>query len=346
MPVKRILITTAQVPFTRGGAELLAEGLRDALQSRGYTVDLISIPYSWQPHERIAESALAWRMLDLTQVGGEPVDLLIATKFPSYVARHPNKVVWLVHQHRQAYDWYGTPLSDFANTAEDRAIREQLIRLDRAMLAEARRRFTISRNVGMRLQRFNGLESTPLYPPSRYAGQLRPGPYGEYLLSDARLDAAKRLDLLLHALALTSQPIRCLAIGSGPERERLERLASDLGLAERVRFCGFVPDQELIELYAGARAVYYAPFDEDYGFTAVQALAAAKPLVTTTDAGGVLEFAIHGQNALIAPAEAHAIAAHLDRLWAEPALAAALGQAGPAHVAGITWERVVTELVG
>jgi glycosyltransferase involved in cell wall biosynthesis len=107
-----------------------------------------------------------------------------------------------------------------------------------------------------------------------------------------------------------------------------------------------VPDQELIELYAEARAVYYAPFDEDYGFTAVQALAAAKPLVTTNDAGGVLEFAIHGQNALIAPAEAHAIAAHLDRLWAEPTLAAALGQAGPAQVAGITWDRVVTELVG
>jgi hypothetical protein len=66
--------------------------------------------------ERLIPSALAWRLLDLEHVNGVPVDQIICTKFPSYAARHPRKVVWLVHQHRQAYDWYGTPLSDFANT--------------------------------------------------------------------------------------------------------------------------------------------------------------------------------------------------------------------------------------
>lgn len=342
---KRILICTSQVPFVRGGAELLAEGLRDALRARGHSADIVSLPYAWQPHERIAQSALAWRLLDLTQVDGAPVDQLICTKFPAYAARHPRKVVWLVHQHRQAYDWYGTPFSDFANTPEDRAVREQLLRLDRQTLGEAQRICTISRNVGARLRRFNGLSSAPLYPPSRYAAQLRAGPYGDYLLSDARLDAAKRLDLLLRALARTKSGLRCVFMSSGPERERLEQLARQLGLGERAQFLGFVPDDQLVALYAGARAVYYAPFDEDYGFTTVQALAAARPVVTTTDAGGVLEFVADGVNGLVAPPEPGAIAAQLDRLAGDVALAARLGAAGPASVAGITWERVIEQLV-
>jgi len=270
---------------------------------------------------------------------------VICTKFPSYAVRHPRKVVWLVHQHRQAYDWYGTPFSDFANTTEDRAVRDMLLRMDRATLGEAQRLFAISRNVSARLRRFSGLDSRPLYPPSRYAGQLRAGPYGDYILSDARLDAAKRLDLLLHALAQAKAPMRCIFISIGPERERLERLARELGLGERVQFCGYVPDSELIDLYAGARAVYYAPFDEDYGFTTVQALAAARPVLTTEDAGGVLEFVEDGVNGFVVAPRPEAIAARLDTLAGDAALAARLGAAGPARVAGISWEHAIEALV-
>jgi glycosyltransferase involved in cell wall biosynthesis len=274
-----------------------------------------------------------------------PVDQVICTKFPSYAVRHPRKVVWLVHQHRQAYDWYGTPFSDFANTDEDRAARSMLLRMDRATLGEAQRRYTISRNVSARLKRFNGLDSQPLYPPSRYAERLRAGPYGDYILSDARLDAAKRLDLLLQALAHTETPVRCIFIGAGPERERLERLAADLGLGERVQLRGYVPDDELIDLYAGARAVYYAPFDEDYGFATVQALAAARPVITTDDAGGVLEFVVDGVNGYVTAPRPETIATRLDAICGDVALAARLGAGGPAQVAEITWERVVEALV-
>lgn len=341
----RILICATQVPFVRGGAELLVEGLRDALRERGHTVDVVSLPFAWQPHELIGQAALSWRLLDLTHVNDVAVDLVICTKFPSYAVRHPRKVVWLVHQHRQAYDWYGTPLSDFANTAGDRAVRDLLIRMDRTMLGEARHRYTISRNVGARLQRFNGLDSTPLYPPSRYAGQLRAGPYGDYILSDARLDAAKRLDLLLRALAHTTTPVRCVFVSTGPERERLERLAQELSLGSRVQFRGFVGDAELIDLYAGARAVYYAPYDEDYGFASVQALAAARPVVTTEDAGGVLEFVEDGLNGYVTAPQPAAIAARLDALLADVSLAARLGAGGPERVAGITWDKVVDALL-
>jgi glycosyltransferase involved in cell wall biosynthesis len=345
MTARRILICATQVPFVRGGAEYLVEGLRDALRERGHAVDVVALPYQWSPVERIPESALAWRMLDITHVNNQPVDLVIGTKFPSYLVRHPRKVVWLVHQHRQAYDWYGTALSDFNNIPEHRQVREAIFRMDRRGLGECMARFTISRNVSGRLQRFNGLESTPLYPPSRYAASLRAGPYGDYILSPARLDLAKRLDLLLEALARSTAPLRAIFAGTGPDRERLERLAARLGLGERVRFLGFVSDAELVDLYAGARAVYYAPVDEDYGFATVEAFGAARPVITTDDAGGVLEFVLDGVNGLVTRPDLQAVAGSIDALAASPARAEALGRAGRPLVDGITWDKVVEALV-
>lgn len=342
---KRILICASQVPFVRGGAEYLVDGLRDALQERGHLVDVVSLPYTWHPVQRISECALAWRLIDVTQVDGVPVDQVICTKFPSYMVRHPHKVVWLVHQIRQAYDWYGTPLSNFFNVAEDRTVRETIFRMDRRGLGEATARYTISHNVSKRLQHFNGLDSTPLYPPSRYAGKLRAGPYGDYILSASRLDQAKRLHLLLEALPYTQGQVRLIVAGTGPDQKRLESLAARLGLGERVRFLGFVDEATLVDLYAGARAVYYAPVDEDYGFATVEAFGAARPVVTTNDAGGVLEFVQDGINGYVTPPEPRMIAARLDKLMGDAALAARLGLAGLPLVRDITWESVVEKLV-
>ncbi|NJN67767.1 MAG: glycosyltransferase family 4 protein [Chloroflexaceae bacterium] len=344
-PPRRILICAAQVPFARGGAEYLVEGLRDALLAHGHQVDVVSLPFSWHPAQRILESALAWRLVNVADVCEVPVDQVICTKFPSYLARHPRKVVWLVHQLRQAYDWYGTPLSDLGNMPQDRAVREAIFQMDRRGLGEARRCYTISRNVSQRLRRFNGLESTPLYPPSRHAAALRAGPYGDYILSPSRLDRAKRIDLLLHALSRTGCEVRAIVAGSGEDRARLEQLAADLRLGERVRFLGFVDDATLVDLYAGARAVYYAPVDEDYGFATVEAFGAARPVVTTEDAGGVLEFVEDGVSGYVTPPDPAALAARLERLMADAALAARLGLAGQPCVREITWERVVRALV-
>lgn len=343
--MKRIIICAAQVPFVRGGAEYLVDGLHDALVQRGHMVDVVRLPFAWHPAERIPENALAWRMLDLTHVNDIPIDQVICTKFPSYMVRHPRKVVWLVHQLRQAYDWYGTPLSDFFNIPEHRAIRAALLRMDYTGLSEAKGLYTISRNVSQRLQRFNQLASHPLYPPSRYAEKLWAGPYEDFILSPSRLDQAKRLDLLLHALAHTKSHIRAIFAGTGDDRPRLEKLASDLQLGERVQFLGFVEDAVLIDLYARARAVYYAPVDEDYGFATVEAYGAARPVVTTNDSGGVLEFVVDGVNGYVVPPEARAIAVSLEKLMVDAPLAARFGLAGMPLVQDITWDRVVQSLV-
>jgi len=250
----------------------------------------------------------------------------------------------LVHQFRQAYDWFGTPLSDFTNSPDDAQARRLLVDMDRRALSESRKILTISRNVASRLRRFNGLEGEPLYPPVRSGLELEPGPYGDYILSISRLDAAKRVNLLLDAFAL-SPGARAVIAGTGPDAEILKKQTSKLGLSSRVEFAGFVSDEEASRLYSGARAVYYAPVDEDYGYGAVEALQAARPVITTDDSGGVLEFVEDGVTGLVTPAEPQAIARSIKLLLSDADAAQHLGSAGHQKVKDITWDHVVDTLL-
>ncbi|MGB8644560.1 MAG: glycosyltransferase family 4 protein [Anaerolineae bacterium] len=339
-----ILVCSSQVPFERGGAEMLAESLVAALQARGHRADLVALPFKWYPKSEILKSALAWRLVNLIESDAIHVDRLIATKFPSYTARHPHKVVWLVHQLRQVYDWYQTPLSDFGDAPADQKVRQQIIELDRRALGEARARFAISKNVAARLARFNGLNATPLYPPPRLTGRFRSGEYGDSILYVGRLDRAKRVDLLIRALAHTRHG-RAVIAGTGPEAAPLQDLARACGVASRVEFAGYVDDECALALYASARAVYYAPVDEDYGFATVEAYLSERPVITTGDAGGVLEFVDHEIDGLVTPPEPQALAESIARVLEDEGRCRTWGRAGHERVKDITWDRVIDALV-
>src|SRR5438067_8700077 len=120
----RILIATTHVPFIRGGAEAHAEGLRDALIAEGHEAEIVAMPFKWYPPERILDHMLACRLLDLTEASGAGVDRVIGLKFPAYLVNHPNKVLWLLHQHRSAYDLWGHPLDDLNAFPNGSQVRE------------------------------------------------------------------------------------------------------------------------------------------------------------------------------------------------------------------------------
>jgi glycosyltransferase involved in cell wall biosynthesis len=199
MSIRTVIVCETQVPFVRGGAELLVRQLVDQLRARGFETDRVSLPFKWYPKDEILAHAAAWRLLDLSESNSRPVDLVIGTKFPSYFARHPRKVCWLVHQHRAAYELAGTIYSDFGHDERDVGLKERLMALDEQMLGECVGRYTISRTVTDRLRRFNGLDSTPLYHPPLLASRLAPGEYGPYVLSVSRLEGNKRVDLIVRA---------------------------------------------------------------------------------------------------------------------------------------------------
>ena len=122
MTVRTVLVCEAQVPFVHGGAEVHVRQLVRELRARGFTAELVSVPFKWYPKEEILPHAAAWRLLELSEANGQPVDPLIASKFPTYFARHPNKVPWLIHQYRAAYELCGTESTPCSHTERDPAL--------------------------------------------------------------------------------------------------------------------------------------------------------------------------------------------------------------------------------
>ena len=207
--IQRIVVADAQVPFIEGGAELHVQSLTTQLQCRGYDVEKVAIPFRPQAKSDVLAQAAAWRLLDLSASNEQPIDLLIATRFPSYFARHPRKVAWVIHQHRTAYELCGTPYSDFEHTEADVGLRRRLLELDRRMLGECRHVFTNAQNTVTRLEKFNGVAARALYHPPPLADRLRPGDYGTYVLVVGRLEAVKRPDLAIRALAARGESRCC-----------------------------------------------------------------------------------------------------------------------------------------
>jgi glycosyltransferase involved in cell wall biosynthesis len=345
MAVSTVLVCETQVPFVRGGAELLVQQLVEELRRRGIAVEKVALPFKWYPKAEILPHAAAWRLLDLSESNGRPIDLVIATKFPTYFARHPRKVCWLVHQHRAAYELCGTEFSDFTHDESDVGLRERLMSLDEEMLGECRGLYTISRTVSARLQKYNGLASEPLYHPPLIASELAHGSYGDYVLSVARLEKNKRVDLAVRALVHVPPHLRLVVVGDGSDRPAIERTAADLGVSNRIVFTGAVTDADLVAWYRDALCLVYAPFDEDYGLATLEAFLARKPVVTAHDSGGTLEFVADGVNGLVVDPAPEAVAAAIRAIDADRPRAAVLGGAGRGLAAGITWDTVIDRLL-
>jgi glycosyltransferase involved in cell wall biosynthesis len=339
----RIAVCRPQVPFARGGAEIFADDLVSELRAREHEVDLVSVPFKWYPGDRVLTQSFLWRLVDLDQADGRPIDLVIATKFPSYCVRHPNKIAWVLHQFRQAYELDRTELGQFGESAEERATRRAVQRLDRIALGEARKVFATSRNVADRIRRSTGIEPEVLpHPPAPlpYRAAASEG----FILSVNRLDRAKRIDLLLEAVA-AEPALRCVIAGEGPDRERLERLAHDRGLDGRATFAGRVSDDELADLYARCLGVFYAPVDEDFGMVPFEAFLSEKPVLTTTDAGGPLEIVADQRTGLVVEPRPQELARAAAWLTEHPQEAERFGRAGKEIAQTVTWDRCIDRLL-
>ena len=342
--IRTVAVCEAQVPFVHGGAELHVRALVGELTRRGYRAERVSVPFKWYPKEELLTHAAAWRMVDLSESNGERIDLVVATKFPTYFVRHPNKVTWLFHQYRAIYDLCGTPYSEFSHTEADVRLRDKLMALDRGALTESVALFSNARNTAARLAHYNGLSAEPLYHPPPLAGKLKEGESGDYFLSVGRLETVKRVDLVICALARVARPWRLVIVGDGPLRQPLEETAAAEGVTDRVTFTGGIDEAALVTLYAGACAVVFPPYDEDYGYITLEAFLARKPVITCTDSGGPNEFVIDGVNGFVSAPEPGELAAAINRLAADRARTAAMGDAGHDTASAITWDGVIEKL--
>lgn len=347
----RVGVATVFTPGIHGGAEFLADGLVTAIRAAGHQVHRISAPFSYDTPAHAGRALEQSRVTDFMRYDGGLIDKMVCLKFPAYAMPHPDKRVWLLHQHRVAYDLFGSP-HGWPKTPETQALRDHIVAADLEALGgreagSARAVYTIAERVSARLRHYSGIESQPLYHPPADAEKFRCDNALPFIFVPSRLEALKRQDLFLCALANSSMPIGAVIAGNGGMRAKLEALSEELGVSDRVRFVGAISRAEMLAFYAQASAVFFGPLDEDYGYITLEAMLSGKPVVTCTDSGGPLEFVMDGETGFVTEPQPEAIGAALSRLMEDPALARRLGANGRARYESmdITWDHVVETLL-
>ncbi len=343
----KIVLCGVQVPFVKGGAEYLCDNLFSEMIKRNYDIDYVKIPFKWYPPPEIISHSLIWKLLDLSESNGSKIDGVITTKFPSYLIHHQNNVVWLIHQHRSAYDKTNTPYDDLVSYGKSgEIVREKIRALDNKSLKAARKVYTIADNVTQRLLKYNNIKGTTLYPPPPMAGKYYGNNYDDYILYPSRLDSLKRQDLVIRSMKYIHSDIRLKIVGEGPEKARYEKIASQYDVRDKVDFCGKVSDKDLLDLYADTSGVVYTPYDEDLGFVTMESFYSKKPVITCSDSGGSLEFVDDGKNGFVVEPDPKKIAQKIDELILE-GLSGPMGEAGynKIQAMNLSWDTVIKNLV-
>ena len=340
---KRILVVTSGALFVRGGHLTIAEETAAALRRAGYLSEVLVTPQN-----RFGRQLSAYVSNWLTDVGetadGHAVDQVISLRFPSYAVRHRRHLCWLNHRMREYYDLWERFTRGLGRRGRlKESVRRRIFHtLDGWLLRRNVTRLVAqSRTIQARLQRFGGIPSEVYYPPAPLRPYRTEG-YGDYVFAVSRLHPLKRLGLLVEAVArMADRTLHFKIAGDGEEGPALRERIKDLGLAGRVEMLGAISDADLVEHLARCRAVYFAPWNEDYGFVTLEAFSSGKAVVTATDSGGPAELVEHGGNGLVAAPTAEAVAEQLDLLARDRGQAERLGQAALLASRQHTWDRAV-----
>ena len=343
---RRILVVTSGALFVRGGHMVIAEETCAALRRAGHAADILITPQN-----RFGRQLSAYAATWLTDVGesadGKPVDQVISFRFPSYAVRHPRHVCWLNHRMREYYDLWERFTRGLGRRGKlKEGIRRRLFHaLDRRLLTKnVTRLLAQSRTIQGRLVRFGGIPSQVLYPPAPRRG-YRTEAYGDYVFAVSRLHPLKRLDLLVESAArMRNDSLGVKIAGSGEEAERLRQRIDALGLRGRVELLGDVSEDALVEHYARCRAVFFAPWNEDYGFVTLEAFSSGKAVLTAEDSGGPAELVRDGETGFVTAPDPDALAARLDQLATDRTLAESLGRSALEASRQHTWDRAVEHL--
>jgi glycosyltransferase involved in cell wall biosynthesis len=194
------------------------------------------------------------------------------------------------------------------------------------------------------------VNAMPLYHPPPHADAFYTSrETGDYFFFPSRLSASKRQSLVLEALGLTKHPVRVrfAGVADSPEYgKRLKALAAKTGVESRIEWLGFISEEEKRRNYSECIGVIFPPVDEDYGYVTLEAMLSSKPVITCEDSGGPLEFVLPDKTGIVAKPWASTLAAAMDQLWEDRALATELGRAGRRcyRELGLSWNEVVNRL--
>lgn len=343
----KVLIVNNMAPFVWGGAEELAAHLERNIILAGHQAEILRVPFQWEPAEAIPTQMLMMRAFELWNV-----DRVIALKFPAYLIRHPQKILWLVHQYRQAYDLFDAGQTNLPPGEQGEALRAMIREADQQAFAEMQSIYTISEVTKARLARYNGRDANVLVPPVNDPERFVGGASHGYILAAGRVNAMKRQHLLVEAMRYASPNTKLVVAGppdSPADADRLRRLVIEYGLIDRVKLdLRFLSRDEYAAYVNGAQAVAYVPYDEDaLAYVTMEAAQAGKALISASDSGGVLGLARNDETGWVAMPQPEALASVLDRAFIDPKRARDYGEGARERlrVMDINWASTVRMLL-
>ena len=339
----KIILSANKVPFARGGAEYHIEGLQKALIDFGHQVELIRFPFKFSSPNHLQALMRHCEQLDFNQFDGRSVDQVISLQFPAWGVKHDNHRIWVMHQHRAVYDLY----EEQRDAVELAILKENVQLFDDDVFRQAKKVFANSNNVADRLKLYNDVDALTLYHPPPNANNFYFEESWDYIFYPSRLESLKRQDLLIQAAEKLKSPIKIIIGGDGGQRLRYEALIKQKNLQDKVKLIGHFSDAEKYVLYARSLAVFFGPYDEDYGYITLEAMLSSKPVITCNDSGGALEFVQHGETGLIVDSDPESIADAIDQVYFDKAKSLEMGRAGKAlfDSSGITWQSVCEQLL-
>ncbi|SDI94347.1 Glycosyltransferase involved in cell wall bisynthesis [Frankineae bacterium MT45] len=339
------------------------------LDPRPYELNVDGIAAQAPDYLRFVQLVEAFGSLDLHRA-----DLVISTQPPSYAIDHPRHIAVFSHHYRSFYDLSDTMIE--AGMIKDVAAHrhaELLVRqIDARYLTPIPRILATSAEVKRRIGDFNGLHENVgvFHAGLGFQGtfpQPRSSDTFDYALCVSRHEFPKRTELFVSAMSQAPE-VDAIAVGRGGRSGYTIELAEQLRAGERdtgddrslwcnevpfidpgelprtvgrLRFSGFVTADELDELYRGALCVVAPAFLEDYGLTAIEAMAYGKPLIVCSDGGNLVNFVTDEVNGLIVEPTGAAIAAAVRRLADDRDLARRLGAAARELAQEFTWENAM-----
>jgi glycosyltransferase involved in cell wall biosynthesis len=341
----KILVATSDVPFVEGGHRVIASALIQALRGAGHDAELLTTPTNRFGRQFAAYTATRFTDVELTGAG-ERIDRVISLRYPSYALKHPNHVCWLNHRMREYYDlwesWSGN--LSWKGKLKEKTRRALIHKADHHYLTKnLRKLFAQSKHIQQGLLHWGNIPSEVLYPPPpprNYEVAL----YGDFILSPSRLTPLKRVPLLIEAMARTKAG-RAIILGEGPDYERLKSMIKQHSLNERVELLGHVSEEEMLILYSRCRAVFYAPFQEDFGLVTVESFECKKPVITANDSGGPVELVQNQTSGFVCEPDPQSVTNAIEKLFDDPGLAEKMGIAGFQSIADITWPKTIEKLL-
>jgi glycosyltransferase involved in cell wall biosynthesis len=213
-------------------------------------------------------------------------------------------------------------------------------------LKESRKIFSISKNVTDRLLKFNHIPSEVLYPPPPFNGRYYGKNFDNYILYPSRLDPKKRQELVIKSMKFVNPDLTLKIVGTGPHLDYLKNVAKEFRVEKKVEFLGFVPENELLDLYANALCVPYTPLDEDLGYVSMESILSKKPLITCSDSGGSLEFIENGVNGYVVDPAPDKIGDAINTIYSDGS-AKKMGENGYKKFGKkfLSWDVVIKELL-